>query len=149
MWEAFKKGYKLGFQCSSDHVSTHISYAVVFAEAPTREAIVDAFKKRHSYGATDNILLVVTCGDHLMGDEFTVKKPPILDIYVIGTAPIARLQIIKDFKHVYTTEPKRREVKLRWQDNDIERGKTSWYYVRVEQEDGQLAWSSPMWIRYE
>jgi len=35
----------LGFECSSDHVSTHISYAVVFAEAPTREAIVDAFKK--------------------------------------------------------------------------------------------------------
>jgi len=149
VWEAFRKGYKLGFECSSDHVSTHISYAVVFAEAPTREAIVDAFKKRHSYGATDNILLVVTCGDHLMGDEFTVKKPPILDIHVVGTAPIARLHIIKDFKHVYTTEPKRREVKLRWQDNDIERGKTSWYYVRVEQEDGQLAWSSPMWIRYE
>jgi len=149
VWEAFKRGYKLGFQCSSDHVSTHISYAVVFAEAPTREAIVDAFKKRHSYGATDNILLVVTCGDHLMGDEFTLKKPPIFDIYVVGTAPIARLHIIKDFKHVYTTEPKRREVKLRWQDNDIEKGKTSWYYVRVEQEDGQLAWSSPMWIRYE
>ena len=149
VWEAFKKGYKLGFQCSSDHVSTHISYAVVFAEAPTREAIVDAFKKRHSYGATDNILLVVTCGEHLMGDEFTLKKPPVFDIYVVGTAPIARLHIIKDFRHVYTTEPKRREVKLRWQDNDIERGKTSWYYVRVEQEDGQLAWSSPMWIRYE
>jgi hypothetical protein len=38
---------------------------------------------------------------------------------------------------------------LRWQDNDIEKDKTSWYYVRVEQEDEQLAWSSPMWIRYE
>jgi hypothetical protein len=149
VWEAFKKGYKLGFQCSSDHVSTHISYAVVFAEAPTREAIVDAFRKRHSYGATDNILLVVTCGEHLMGDAFVVKKPPIFDIYVVGTSPIARLHIIKDFKHVYTTEPKRREVRLRWQDNEIEKGKTSWYYVRVEQEDGQLAWSSPMWIRYE
>jgi len=21
-----------------------------------------------------------------------------------------------------------------------------WYYVRVEQEDGELAWSSPIWI---
>jgi hypothetical protein len=58
-----------------------------------------------------------------MGDEFTLKKPPILDIHVVGTAPIARLHIIKDFKHVYTTEPKRREVKLRWQDNDIERAR--------------------------
>jgi hypothetical protein len=149
VWEAFKKGIKLGYQASSDHISTHISYGMVFVERPTRQDILNAFKRRHSYAATDNILLVVTCGEHLMGDEFTLKKPPILDIHVVGTAPIARLHIIKDFKHVYTTEPKRREVKLRWQDNDIERGKTSWYYVRVEQEDGQLAWSSPMWIRYE
>jgi hypothetical protein len=149
VWEAFKKGIKLGYQASSDHISTHISYGMVFVERPTRQDILNAFKRRHSYAATDNILLVVTCGEHLMGDEFTLRKPPIFDIYVVGTAPIARLHIIKDFKHVYTTEPKRREVKLRWQDNDIEKGKTSWYYVRVEQEDGQLAWSSPMWIRYE
>ncbi|MFN4181056.1 MAG: hypothetical protein ACK4I8_12135, partial [Armatimonadota bacterium] len=83
------------------------------------------------------------------GDEFTVKEPPKLDIYVVGTAPIARLHIIKDFQHVYTTEPKRKEVKLSWQDNAVVKGKVGWYYVRVEQEDGQLAWSSPMWIRYE
>ncbi|MCS7252500.1 MAG: hypothetical protein RMK18_04110 [Armatimonadota bacterium] len=149
VWNAFKKGYKLGFQCSSDHVSTHMSYAVVFAEKPTRQAIVDAFKKRHSYGATDNILLVVTSGDHIMGDAFVTNKPPVLEIFVAGTAPIAKLHIIKDFQHVYTIEPKRSEVKLRWQDKAAEKGKTSWYYVRVEQEDEQLAWSSPMWIHYE
>ncbi len=149
VWEAFKKGFRLGFQASSDHVSTHISYGKVFVEQPTRQGILDAFKKRHSYAATDNILLVVTCGEHLMGDAFTVKEPPKLDIFVIGTAPIARLHIIKDFRHVYTTEPKRREVRMSWQDTAAERGKESWYYVRVEQEDGQLAWSSPMWIRYE
>jgi len=149
VWEAFKRGVKLGYQASSDHISTHISYGMVFVERPTRQDILNAFKRRHSYAATDNILLIVTCGEHLMGDEFTLKKPSIFDIYVVGTAPIARLHIIKDFKYVYTTEPKQREVKLRWQDNDIERDKISWYYVRVEQEDGQLAWSSPMWIRYE
>ena len=25
-------------------------------------------------------------------------------------------------------------------------GQTSLYYVRIEQTDGQLAWSSPVWI---
>lgn len=149
VWEAFKKGIKLGYQASSDHISTHISYGIAFVERRTRSDLLNAFKRRHVYAATDNILLVVTCGEHLMGDEFSVKEPPTLDIFVVGTAPIARLHIIKDFKHVYTTEPKRREVKLRWQDNDVRKGRTSWYYVRVEQEDGQLAWSSPMWIRYE
>ncbi|MCX7969787.1 MAG: hypothetical protein N3B10_15040, partial [Armatimonadetes bacterium] len=149
VWEAFKKGIKLGFQASSDHISTHISYGIAFVERRTRLGLLDAFKRRHVYAATDNILLVVTCGNHLMGDEFSVKEPPKLDIYVIGTAPIARLHIIKDFRYVYTTEPNQRKVKLSWQDNAAEKGKTSWYYVRVEQEDGQLAWSSPMWIRYE
>lgn len=149
VWNAFKKGYKLGFQCSSDHISTHMSYAVVFAESPTRQAIVDAFKKRHSYGATDNILLVVTSGEHLMGDSFATKTPPVIDVYVVGTAPIAKLHIIKDFQYVYTIEPRKTEVKLRWQDKAAEKDKTSWYYVRVEQNDEQLAWSSPMWIRYE
>jgi hypothetical protein len=23
-----------------------------------------------------------------------------------------------------------------------------WYYVRVEQKNGELAWSSPIWVRY-
>ncbi len=149
VWEAFKKGIKLGYQASSDHISTHISYGIAFVERRSRSDLLEAFKRRHVYAATDNILLVVTCSNRMMGDEFTVREPPKLDIYVVGTAPIARLHIIKDFKHVYTTEPKRREVKLSWQDNAVEKGKVSWYYVRVEQEDGQLAWSSPMWIRYE
>src|SRR5205814_4870149 len=51
VWNALAKGYRLGFQSSSDHISTHISYAVALAEAPTRAAILDAFKRRHCYGA--------------------------------------------------------------------------------------------------
>jgi len=72
-----------------------------------------------------------------------------LDIYAVGTASIARVHILKDFRYVYTVEPKRREVRFRWQDSAVEKGRESWYYVRVEQEDGQLAWSSPIWVKYE
>ena len=28
------------------------------------------------------------------------------------------------------------------------KGKTSYYYVRGEQEDGEIVWASPMWITY-
>jgi len=28
-------------------------------------------------------------------------------------------------------------------------GQTTYYYVRIEQSDGKLAWTSPMWIKYE
>ena len=70
IWNALEKGYRLGFESSSDHVSTHLSYAIVYAEDTSRPALIDAFKKRHCYAATDNILLDVRSGDHFMGDMF-------------------------------------------------------------------------------
>src|SRR5439155_5568867 len=60
---AFEKGYRLGFQSSSDHWSTHISYCIVLAERHDREAILAAMKQRHCYGATDNIILDVRNGN--------------------------------------------------------------------------------------
>src|SRR5439155_3985455 len=78
------KGFKLGFQSSSDHWSTHISYCVALAERPDREAILDAMKKRHCYGATDDILLDVRSGGHLMGDEFKAAGAPALEVNVVG-----------------------------------------------------------------
>ena len=74
VWEAFRRGYKLGYQASSDHISTHISYGVVFAEERTRQWVLKGFKRRHCYAATDNMLLVVTCGrKHLMGESSPPK----------------------------------------------------------------------------
>jgi hypothetical protein len=45
IWNALQRGYRLGFQVSSDHVSTHLSYAIVLAEQPTRAGIVSAFQR--------------------------------------------------------------------------------------------------------
>jgi hypothetical protein len=149
IWNALEKGYRLGFQCSSDHVSTHMSYAVVLTDDVSRQGIIDAFKKRHSYGATDNILLDVRSGDHLMGDRFTTAKPPTLDIHIHGTNPIAKVHVIRDNKYVYSAEPKEAKVTLHYTDMDAKQGKSSYYYVRVEQTDGNLAWASPMWITYQ
>jgi hypothetical protein len=150
VWNAFEKGYRFGFEASSDHVSVHMSYGVVFVDDVSRAGIIDAFKKRHCYAATDNILLVVRSGDHLMGDAFESNKRPTLSIQVHGTAPVAKLHVIKDNKYVYSTEPKEREIKeLRYTDMDAKAGETSYYYVRIEQADGNLAWGSPMWITYK
>ena len=149
VWNALAMQYRLGFQASSDHISTHISYAVALAERPTRESILDAFRRRHCYGATDNILLDVRCGDRLMGDEFDLDGPVTLDVYARGTAPIARVDIIKDFVHVYSSEPGRDEVRFAWTDEEDRPPGVSWYYVRILQEDGEIAWGSPMWIRTE
>jgi hypothetical protein len=148
VWNALAMGYRLGFQSSSDHWSTHISYAVALAEEHTRPAILDAFRKRHCYAATDNIVLDVRMGPHIMGDDFVHQGPekPTLSVRVHGTAPLARVEVIKDFVYVYSIEPKRASVEFNWTDYDPRPG-MSWYYVRVLQSDGQLAWASPIWMR--
>jgi hypothetical protein len=149
VWNALGLQFRLGFQASSDHISTHISYAVALAEDHTRAAILDAFKRRHCYAATDNILLDVRCGEHLMGDELDAGSGPIeLRVLAHGTRPIARLDIIKDFMYAYSTEPKQNRVEFTWTDSERDRpAGVSWYYVRLIQDDGELAWGSPLWIR--
>jgi len=149
IWNALKKGYRLGFQSSSDHVSTHLSYAIVLAEEVSRQGIIDAFKKRHCYAATDNIILVVRSGEHLMGDTFTTSAKPKLEIQIHGTAPVAKVHVIRDNAYAFSTEPNRAEVALSYSDDDAKPGESHYYYVRVEQADGNLAWGSPLWITCE
>ncbi len=146
---ALKKGYRLGFQASSDHISTHMSYCNLWVTAPNRAGVMEAFKKRRVYGATDNILADVTAHGHFMGEEFTVKGPPMIRVKLTGTADFNRVHIIKDGNYVYTGDPKSRIVDFGWRDNDAKPGKTSYYYVRGEQVDGELVWVSPMWIAVE
>jgi hypothetical protein len=150
VWNALASQYRLGFQASSDHISTHISYAVAVAEDATREAVFDAFRRRHCYGATDNIVMDVRSGESIMGDEFTTPTgtPVKLQVYVHGTRPIARVDVIKDFVYAYSTEPKAQKVSFEWTDDEKRGAGLSWYYVRAIQEDGQLAWASPIWVRF-
>ncbi len=43
IWNALAMQYRLGFQASSDHISTHISYAIALTEDTTRPAVLSAF----------------------------------------------------------------------------------------------------------
>ncbi len=83
------------------------------AEDTTRPAILDAFRRRHCYAATDNIIMDVRSGEHLMGDEFDADGPVTLKVFVRGTRPVARVDIIKDFKYVYSTEPRKERGRVR------------------------------------
>ena len=146
---ALLKGIRLGFECSSDHHSTHISYCNVYVEKPTREEILKAMKARHVYGSTDNIVADVrwTAGgeEHFMGEEFTGHQAARVRVHLEGTAPFAKVSIIKDNHYVYTASPKQAVVDFSWTDMEPKAG-TSYYYVRGEQEDGELVWVSPVWI---
>ncbi len=148
--KALEKGYRLGFQASSDHISTHVSYACVLAEEFSRKGLVDAMRKRHSYAATDNIILDVRLGAlGIMGDEVRTAEPR-LDVVVVGTGPLELVDVIRNGDVVHTQRPDKgaAEVRFHWQDPAPRQGEQpSYYYVRVLQKDGQMAWASPIWVR--
>jgi hypothetical protein len=112
------------------------------AERHDREAILDGLRKRHCYGATDDIVLDVRSGGNVMGDEFKTAAAPKLEIRAIGTGAI---DVVRDSKVVATLTPNGREYKGEWTDPAPAAG-SHYYYVRVTQADGELAWGSPMWI---
>ncbi len=153
VWEAFRKGRRLGFQASSDHISTHISYAVVLAEENSREGIIEAFKQRHSYAANDNILLDVRSGGFMMGDAFVSTETPRLEIRADGTAPIDRVDIVRQVggatpQYVAAFEPRKQGIDIVWSDPAAVAGQVNMYYVRLRQRNEALAWASPLWIDY-
>jgi len=146
---AWGKGYRLGVIASSDHVSTHISYAMVYTDDPTREGILNAFRKRHTYGATDNILLEVRMGEHFMGDVLSSSGLlPLLRVKARGTSIISKVDMLKDGKVIHSAEPNQQEVELEYQDPGADGGR-HYYYVRLMQKDGMIAWSSPLFINFK
>jgi hypothetical protein len=147
--KALAKDYRLGFQSSSDHVSTHVSFACVLAEDFSRKGLIDAMKKRHTYAATDNIVMDVRMGTlGIMGDEVRTDKPG-LDVVVLGTGPLERVDVLRDGEVVHTAKLDKNvaEARFHWDDPTPRKGeKASYYYVRVEQKDGAMAWASPIWV---
>jgi hypothetical protein len=149
---ALLKGYKLAFQCSSDHLSTHISYAHVYAEDLSREGLLAAIRERHIYGSTDNIVAEFTARsadrEYMLGDAFTTAAAPRLRIRLRGTAPWKLVTLVKDDVEIPLECAATPEFEQVWTDPAPVAGRESYYYVRGEQADGELVWVSPMWITY-
>ena len=149
VWNAWEKGYKLGVQASSDHISTHISYAATIATEFTREGLLTAMRKRHSYAATDNIILDYRLQadgrEYLQGDIVTVLGPFQLSVKAIGTSAIRQIDIIKNQTFLHNRQNLDREISFTFIDNDVGPAE-NYYYIRVIQTDGEMAWSSPIWV---
>jgi hypothetical protein len=142
---ALGMGYQLGFEASSDHISTHISFTNIWVTAPTRAGILEGMQKRRMYGSTDNILADFRSGSHFMGETFTTSSPPVFTVRLFGTAPFQSVVLIKNGTAVYSTSGDR-VVAFSFQDQAAQKGKASYYYVRGLQTDGQIVWVSPMWV---
>ena len=59
--------------------------------------------------------------------------------------PVRKIEIIRDGKVVKCFKRKFLDGEIRWKDKEIEKGK-HWYYLKIYQSDGEIGWSSPVWI---
>ena len=144
---ALQKGYKYGFIASSDHASTHISYAVVLAEEFTREGLMQAITERRTYAANAHILCDFQMDGHAMGEEYKATEAPEIKVRVQGTTNIKTVELVRNNEFIYTLRPDGREAHFTFIDKQIPNGQ-NYYYVRVIQEDEQMAWVSPIWVEY-
>jgi hypothetical protein len=79
---------------------------------------------------------------------FSTAETPNLHVKLEGTSQFAKVVVVKDNEYVYSTQPDSDKVEFSWRDNSPSKGKSSYYYVRGEQDNGEIVWVSPMWITY-
>ncbi len=143
---ALELGHKLGVWADSDHISTHTSYGGVYVKDFTREGIIEGLNARRTIAATDKIFVEFTCNDHLLGTEIAVTGKPVLKFKVEGTAVLKRITLVRNEQNRQQWEPNTKTFEQTFTDDSPVAGENR-YYVRVEQADGNMAWSSPLWVQ--
>ena len=99
-----------------------------------------------------------------LGSELSLKGIPelaaarTLAVEFHGTAPVAQIDIVRNNRVVHSTPGNgKTDLNITWQDTEpIDKTWMSaakyckhpftFYYVRVTQSDGEVAWASPVWI---
>jgi hypothetical protein len=99
-----------------------------------------------------------------MGKEISTADKPGLAInrhvsgYVAGTTKLQKVEIIRNGKVIKTFEPDHYSLDFTYDDmtplekvtlpSKDKQPPFVYYYLRVTQEDGHMAWSSPIWVDY-
>lgn len=61
-------------------------------------------------------------------------------------APIAKVVVVKNNRDWRVVETPGWECVFGLDEIEMPQDRTDWYYVRVTQADGEMAWSSPIWL---
>jgi len=146
---ALSRGYRLGFVGGTD---SHLGRAgiltgmsAILAPELTRGALFDALYERHTYATTGaRILIDFRADGRPMGSEYKTQEAPFFEARVVGTGPIGRLDLVKNNLDVYTLVDQEQDVSFTW--TDAQFSSSAFYYLRITQDDGEMAWTSPIWI---
>ena len=164
--DALAKGYQLGFVGSGDSHNGHPGnahlaqpcggLAAILASDNTRPALLAALKARTCYATTGpRILVWFRLGAARMGGSVPLPEPvkpadsgttTAVSTYtalVVGTAPIERLDLVKNGAVVLSVAGEGSiEQHLEWRDEQRAPGDV--VYLRAIQKDGHAAFASPI-----
>jgi hypothetical protein len=164
-WEAFRRGYRLGLIASTDnHVGMpgrsypgdrqiHTPFAgglcAVWAKENTRESLFAALRKRRCYGTTGaRIIVRFDLGGHPMGSivdsELGSGLP--LSILVAGTGPVERVEVVRNLTVWRILRPTEDSPATLNATLERDNSGPAMFYARIFQQDGQRAWTSPIWL---
>ena len=149
--EAWARGYKLGVLASSDchGQAQELILVGLWATELTREGIWEALWQRRTFGTTgaQRIELAFSADGFPMGSLYSTDTASVLEATIKGTGPLKCVEIIKNNEVLYTLQGEgRAELSLRYRDTSPPDRPDNWVYLRVTQADGNMAWSSPIWI---
>src|SRR5262249_44909667 len=114
----------------------------VQAHTCTRQAVFDALRARRCYATSGaKILLDFTVNGMPMGSNCAFDREAFARVEVIGTDVVARLELIGPSGPVASSKPNEREAVLQTEISEM-----PWIYARVTQQDGEMAWSSPVFF---
>ncbi len=156
------RGYRFGFNAASDTHSgfpgrQHPDYygfcfsyksglTAIRATELTARAIVGALRSRNCYATTGaRIYLEFSVNGHRMGSEAAMTDTRAISGRVVGTAPISRIDVVRNNEDWTTLRPDCDDYQFALEDEDVI-ASGSWYYLRVWQADGEMAWASPVWL---
>ena len=136
----------------------------LWANEKSRESIWDALWQRRTYATTGARMIVrFTLNGHEMGSILALDDDPELEsarrieVEVHGTATIQKIEIVRNNQNVYTELCEEKDVAVHWEDQATlatinlpaarwSRRPFTFYYLRITQSDGEMAWASPIWI---
>ncbi|MGE3535661.1 MAG: DUF3604 domain-containing protein, partial [Parachlamydiales bacterium] len=135
----------------------------ILAIEQTREALWQALHNRCCYATTgERIIVGFSIANVFMGNELNTKAKPGLNFnrhisgYVAGTDIIEEINIIRNGVPFHTIRPDATHIDFTFDDTEPlskialkspdERPPFVYYYIRVIQKNGHIAWASPIWI---
>ena len=150
--DALARGYHLGLVGGSDGHRPRDPYVLTGAYAPalTRDAVWDALYHRRTVATTgaQRIHLAFRMDGEWQGSLLALDTLPDFTIDAEGTAPITRVELIGNGEVVQTWPGTGNRIVVNERLSRVPERPDNYYYVRLLQADGNLAWSSPIWVSY-